>query len=96
MHCQICKASQHEALSYPHQYNHAYNLISFSPALAALTLNDPSNSIMWLPDTGAGAHMTNNVGILHNLRPYHGNMHVAVGNGDILDITYTGDTCFIL
>ena len=41
------------------------NLISFSPALAALTLNDLGNSIMWLPDTGASAHMTNNASILH-------------------------------
>ncbi|MDV3201087.1 MAG: hypothetical protein Q8877_02680 [Sweet potato little leaf phytoplasma] len=35
--------------------------------------------------------MTNDAGILCNVRPYHGTKFVAVGNGDALPITHTGD-----
>ena len=90
--CQICKGGNHDALSCPHRFNHAYQPESISPALAALTLQDSDDANAWLPDTGAGAHMTNDAGILSNVRPYQGNTCIAVGNGDILDISHVGDT----
>ncbi|KAJ0017431.1 hypothetical protein Pint_11324 [Pistacia integerrima] len=42
-------------------------------------------------DTSASAHMTSNEGNLYNLRPYTGNDHVMLGNGEFLKVTHTGD-----
>ncbi|KAJ1377724.1 Winged helix-like DNA-binding domain superfamily [Sesbania bispinosa] len=90
--CQICKGKNHDALACPQRYNHAFQSKSLSPALAAMTLNEPEDSNAWIPDSGASAHMTYDAGILSNLRPYHGNKYVAIGNGVVLDISHTGDT----
>ena len=35
--------------------------------------------------------MTNDSGILSNVRPYHGNKCVVVGNGATLEISHTSD-----
>lgn len=45
----------------------------------------------WTMDTGASTHMTSNVGILSNLRPYLGKGHVLVGIEYTLSMTNTGD-----
>ncbi|KAJ0020614.1 hypothetical protein Pint_32437 [Pistacia integerrima] len=45
----------------------------------------------WTSNTGASAHMTSNEGNLYNLRPYTGNDHVMLGNGEFLKVTHTGD-----
>ncbi|KAJ1397635.1 gag-polypeptide of LTR copia-type [Sesbania bispinosa] len=88
--CQIYNGKNHDALPCQHRYNHAYQPNNLAPALAALTLNDTSDTNEWLPDSGAGAHMTSDKGILCNLHPYTGDKFVAVGNGATLDISHIG------
>lgn len=40
----------------------------------------------------ATAHMTSNLGILHSISPYQGNMKVYTSDGTTLPITHTGTT----
>ncbi|KAL5782158.1 hypothetical protein ACOSP7_007187 [Xanthoceras sorbifolium] len=52
------------------------------------TVSDPS----WHADTGATNHVTNSVGNLFAHSEYHGNERLAVGNGQQLQISHTGNT----
>lgn len=57
----------------------------------AVSLTDTPDPDMYV-DTGANAHMTNNLGILTNLTSYHGLDKVVVGDGNCLKISHIGDT----
>ncbi|KAG7960165.1 hypothetical protein I3843_10G109400, partial [Carya illinoinensis] len=60
--CQICGKHGHIALKCWERFNHSLQPDDIPQALAAMTLNDPSNDAEWTVDTGAFAHMTGNSG----------------------------------
>uniref|UniRef100_A0A2N9H9U6 Retrovirus-related Pol polyprotein from transposon TNT 1-94-like beta-barrel domain-containing protein n=1 Tax=Fagus sylvatica TaxID=28930 RepID=A0A2N9H9U6_FAGSY len=88
--CQICKKKGHHALKCWHRFDHSYQDDQVPQALAALHINSPTAG-EWLPDTGATAHITDDPGILSDLKPYVGSDSVMVGNGHQLPITHTGN-----
>ncbi|KAG6670518.1 hypothetical protein I3843_Q058800, partial [Carya illinoinensis] len=63
--CQICGKHGHIALKCWKRFNHSLQPDDIPQALAAMTLNDPSNDAEWTADTGASAHMTSNSGMLN-------------------------------
>lgn len=59
--------------------------------MTALHLDDsPFDSTEWIPDSGANTHVTSIVGKLDTYSPYQGTDHIQVGNGDFLQVTFTG------
>ena len=88
--CQICKKLGHHALKCWHRFDNSYQDDHVPQALAALHLNSPTAG-EWVPDTGATAHITDDLGTLSKLTPYASSDSVMVGNGSELSITYTGN-----
>jgi hypothetical protein len=88
--CQICKKKGHHALKCWHRFDHSYQDDQVPQALTALHVNSP-NEGEWLPDTGVTAHITDDPGILSDIKPYVGSDSVMVGNGHQLPITHTGN-----
>ncbi|XP_010456904.1 PREDICTED: uncharacterized protein LOC104738426 [Camelina sativa] len=74
------------------RFDHAYQSEELHNALAAMRITDQSGppGHEWYPDSGATAHITNNVETLQSAQPYTGNDRVIVGNGDFLPITHIG------
>uniref|UniRef100_A0A2N9J0X7 Uncharacterized protein n=1 Tax=Fagus sylvatica TaxID=28930 RepID=A0A2N9J0X7_FAGSY len=60
-HCQICKKRGHHALKCWHRFDNSYQDDHVPQALAALHLNTPTEG-EWVPDTGATAHLTDDLG----------------------------------
>ncbi|KAJ0039221.1 hypothetical protein Pint_23230 [Pistacia integerrima] len=74
-----------------HRENHRDITYNLPQAFTALQLNSKAHHEEWTSDTNASAHMTSNEGNLYNLRPYTGNDHVMLGNGEFLKVTHIGD-----
>ncbi|KAJ0076737.1 hypothetical protein Patl1_35898 [Pistacia atlantica] len=84
---QICGKKGHPAIRCWYRFNHSIQPDNLPQAFTALQLNFEE----WTSDTGVLAHMTSNEGNLHNLRPYTGNDHVMLRNGEFLKGTHIGD-----
>jgi hypothetical protein len=93
--CQICGKTSHQALDCFHRMNYSYQGRHPPPQLAAMAAQ--SNALYddeqeWLADSGANAHITNNLENLTIQQPFEGNDMVAVGNGSGLKIDNAGST----
>jgi len=93
--CQICGKSSHQALDCFHRMNYSYQGRHPPPQLAAMAAQ--ANALYdeeqeWLADSGANAHITNNLENLSDQQPFEGNEMVAVGNGAGLKIDNAGST----
>lgn len=89
--CQLCGCQGHEALKCWYRWNFSYLAQEELPqALATLTVNEEADANIYM-DTGASAHITNNLGTLTNLIPYDGYDKVIVGDGSKLHISHIGD-----
>ena len=73
-----------------YRYDHSYQAEQLSEALAAFTTNDNKDPIFYV-DSGATSHMTNDIGRLSYIKPYHGNDVAFVGDGYGLPISHTGE-----
>ncbi|KAJ0011064.1 hypothetical protein Pint_34225 [Pistacia integerrima] len=82
--CQICGKKGHPAIRCWYRFNHSIQPDNLPQAFIALQLNFESHHEEWTSDTSALAHMTSNEGNLHNFKPYTGNDHVMLGNGEFL------------
>lgn len=62
-------------------------------ALSVLGVQDNDNllSKSWFVDSAISNHMTSSLGLLKNIRPYHGSKYIKVVNGNNLSITIVGD-----
>ncbi|KAM1998675.1 hypothetical protein ACFX16_006180 [Malus domestica] len=87
--CQICRQFDHEACDCPHRMDPHYNRKSSQTALVANTSNSSS---LWIVDSGATSHMTNNYATLQNPEVYTGPEQVYIGDGKGLPITHTGSS----
>ncbi|GAA0175460.1 hypothetical protein LIER_28627 [Lithospermum erythrorhizon] len=87
--CQICGLYNHEALDCIDRFNHAYASNKLHKSLVAMHI-DGSSNIVWYPDSGASAHMTCDISLLHFLVPYTGTTKVMIGNGELLPISHIG------
>jgi hypothetical protein len=90
--CQICGKTSHQALDCFHRMDFSYQGRHPPPQLAAMaaqtnaTLDDQE----WFADSGANAHITNNLENLTIQQPFEGNDTVEVGNGSGLTIDNAG------
>ncbi|KAI5666315.1 hypothetical protein M9H77_16168 [Catharanthus roseus] len=73
------------------EFDYSYQSETLQKILATLNLSNSDPSLFM--DSGATSHMTNNVGILSDLKPYKDSNDIYLGNGNKLAITHTGDTC---
>ncbi|GAA0148186.1 hypothetical protein LIER_07702 [Lithospermum erythrorhizon] len=87
----ICGIFNHEALDCNDHFNHAFTSTKLHKSLVAMHIED-SNDVVWYPDSGTSAHITGNMSLLHSVTPYSGSIKVMVGNGDLLQVTHTGQT----
>lgn len=90
---QICNKRNHAAIKCFNHFNHSYTIDSVPQRFVAIKLED-SQETTWHPDTGATYHMTNNVGNLHYLTPYHGSEVVIVGNWEVMPTTHIRQATF--
>ena len=81
--CQLCEKKGHIA-KYCKNENHSTNLADTFSA-CSLSQGDISD---WYVDSGASAHMTNSTGNLDSGTPYSGHEQVAVGNGNLLNVSH--------
>lgn len=97
--CQICKKNGHTASKCYYRYTQPKNNgSSSSQENMCIQVNtgfiseEPTFHIDvdWLPDSGATAHMTNDLSVLHDTSLYTGSDSVLVGNGNHLDISMVG------
>lgn len=89
--CQLCGCQGHEALKCWYRWDFSYLAQEELPqALATLTVNEEADANIYM-DTGASAHITNNLGTLTNLICYDGYDKVIVGDGSKLHISHIGD-----
>ncbi|GKV46548.1 hypothetical protein SLEP1_g53521 [Rubroshorea leprosula] len=77
--CQICGKLNHIAMKCFNRFNHSYQEDDIPKALATITIDD-NQELEWHPGTGAFVHMTGNSSKLNNLKPYHGQDAVMVGD----------------
>ncbi|KAJ0088515.1 hypothetical protein Patl1_32914 [Pistacia atlantica] len=91
----IMNPSLHQCLNHQchpiMRFNHSIQPDNLPQVFTALQLNSEAHHEEWTSDTGTSTHMTSNEGNLHNLKPYTGNDHVMLGNGEFLKGTHTGD-----
>lgn len=66
--CQICKKRGHSAFKCWHRFNNSFQAEDIPQALATMQMTD-SQDAKWFPDTGAIAHIIENVGKLTNSIP---------------------------
>jgi hypothetical protein len=92
--CQICGQTSHHALDCLHRMDFSYQGRHLPPQLAAMAAQ--TNAIIddskWFADSGANAHITNNLENLIIQRPFEGNDNVKVGNKSGLTIDNAGST----
>jgi hypothetical protein len=90
--CQICGKTSHQALDCFHRMDFAYQ--GCHPPTQLATMVSQTNMLLedqqWLSDSGANAHITNELENLFIQEPFQGHDYVAVGNGSGLVIAYTG------
>ena len=99
--CQICGLHNHTAAVCRRRYQRPPPNQSASSQQAHLSYNftpstTTSGTVMqpWLADTGAYAHITPDLGSLHQPQPFTAFDKLYVGNGTGLDITHIG-TCHL-
>jgi hypothetical protein len=92
--CQICGKTSHQALDCFHRMDFSYQGRHPPTQLAAMAAQ--TNAIHedpeWFGDSGANAHITNNLNNLTIQQPFEGNDTVEVGNGSGLNIDNAGST----
>jgi len=88
--CQICNRVGHTASKCFNRFDHSYHSDTPTPASFLTTQSSPPD-FNWYPDTGSTNHLTNDLSNL-NLKAdeYHGTDQIRVGNGQGLQILYTG------
>ncbi|KAM2815129.1 hypothetical protein PS2_041868 [Malus domestica] len=100
--CQICRRHDHSAIDCFNRLNMAYEGRVPAPRLQAYAAVAPSPASAcpsgiqnWLVDSGANAHITNDLNQVSNPRPYNGTDNVnGVVDGSGLHISHV-DTSFI-
>jgi hypothetical protein len=90
--CQICGKTNHQALDCFHRMDYSFQGRHPSSQLAAMMAqtNSEIEDQQWFADSGANAHITNELEHLSIQQPFQGKESVAVGNGAGLEITHTG------
>ena len=93
--CQIYGKVGHIAINCYHRMDYAYQGKHPPTKLAAMVTS--SNSMIaqkqpWLADSAATDHVTSSLNHLSFLKPYNGQDHLTVGNGQSLPITHIGNT----
>ena len=89
--CQICGVMGHIAKICWHLPKQFLTQDDVPQALAALTLDNTIFDTEWTLDIRASNHMTGNVNMLKNKRPYLGTDSVLIGDGTSLAIKSVGD-----
>jgi len=91
--CQICGKISHQALDCYHRMDHAYQGRHPPSQLAAMIAQNTNfDDSEWFADSGANAHITNDLETLSIQQPFEGTETVAVGNGSGLTINNSGST----
>ncbi|KAB2602612.1 hypothetical protein D8674_003617 [Pyrus ussuriensis x Pyrus communis] len=91
--CQICNSSDHEALDCYARMNHAFAGKIPPAKLAAMCATTASSSQpTWLLDSGATAHVTNDISAISSPIPYSGEDKVYAGDGQGMPIHHTGSS----
>jgi hypothetical protein len=92
--CQICGKISHQALDCFHRMDYAFQGRHPPPQLAAMVAQSNTNydESEWFADSGANAHITNDLETLTIQQPFEGTETVAVGNGSGLTINNSGST----
>jgi hypothetical protein len=92
--CQICGKTSHQALDCFHRMDYSFQGRHPPAQLSAMVvhLNSEIEDQQWLADSGANAHITNELEHLSIQQPFKGNDSVTVGNGAGLQIENTGST----
>jgi hypothetical protein len=90
--CQICGKTSHQALDCFHMMDFTYQGRHPPSQLAAMAAqtNAVSEDPEWFANSGANAHITNNLNNLTIQQPFEGNDTVEVGNGSGLTIDNVG------
>jgi hypothetical protein len=81
--CQICGKTSHQALDCFHRMDYSFQGRHSPSQLTAMVahINSELENQQWLADSGANAHITNELENLSLQQPFKGNDSVAVGNG---------------
>jgi hypothetical protein len=95
--CQICGKTSYQALDCFHRMDYAYQGCHPPTQLAAMVsqTNMSLEDQQWLADSGANAHITNELENLSIQEPFQGHDFVAVGNGVGLVIANTGSSTLL-
>ena len=93
--CQICGKASHLAIDCYHMMDYAYQ--GMHPPTKLATMVTSSNNLMtqeqpWLADSAATNHVTSSLNHLSFPKPYTGQEHLTVGNGQNLPITHIGNS----
>ncbi|CAL9022395.1 unnamed protein product, partial [Prunus brigantina] len=88
--CQLCNDPTHTAASCP-QFQHVKNQAQAYTASSSFQFADPN---VWLADTGATHHVTNDLGNLNSAKPCTSKEGITVGNGASLSVVNAG-TAFL-
>jgi hypothetical protein len=90
--CQICGKTSHSAIDCYHRMDYAFQGRNPPTQLAAMVAhtNSAYEEQQWLADSGANAHITNQIENLQIQQPFQQTEEVAVGNGTGLQIENTG------
>ncbi|XP_070665264.1 uncharacterized protein [Malus domestica] len=100
--CQICRRHGHSAIDCFNRLNMAYEGRVPTPRLQAYVATAPSPATAspsgihnWLFDSGANAHITNDLNQVSNPRPYNGTDNVnGVVDGSGYSLNYQGYKCY--
>jgi hypothetical protein len=92
--CQICGKTSYQALDCFHMMDYSFQGRHPPSQLTAMVahINSELEDQQWLADSGANAHITNELEPLSVQQPFQGNDSVAVGNVAGLKIENTGST----
>jgi hypothetical protein len=92
--CQICGRLSHQALDCYHRMDYSFQGRHPPPHLAAMVAqsNNVYEDPQWFADSGANAHITQDLENLNIQHPFQNNETVAVGNGAALTIANSGST----
>jgi hypothetical protein len=89
--CQICGRMNHLAIDCFHRMDYAFQGRNPPTQLAAMVAHTNSTyEEQWLADSGANAHITNQLDNLQIQQPFQQTEEVAVGNGTGLQIENIG------
>ena len=88
--CQICNKYGHPAYKCYKRFDHSYQAEEYHTALAAMRDTQYNSGQDWYANSGATAHITNNVSQLQSSQAYTGADTVLVGNEECVPITHVG------